>query len=132
MTNRPSANFLYNRTQTMHTWLSRRSSNGSSPLVSNRNLAVCGDDTERALALYEWNIDLGTVLMCDIAHFEVALRNDLNHPFTAVNRVSHNERLFDPLEASLSPAAVVPTFSLCSARSVSKQRDGCTGTARIP
>lgn len=30
---------------------------------------------KRALSLYEWNIDLGRVLMRDIAHFEVALRN---------------------------------------------------------
>lgn len=38
-------------------------------------LAACGGDAGRALALYEWNIDLGGVLMRDIAHFEVALRN---------------------------------------------------------
>ena len=38
-------------------------------------LAACGDDVERALDLYEWNISLGQVLMRDVAHFEVALRN---------------------------------------------------------
>lgn len=38
-------------------------------------LAACGGDASRALALYEWNIDLGGILMRDIAHFEVALRN---------------------------------------------------------
>ena len=38
-------------------------------------LADCGGDVERALALYEWNISLGQVLMRDISHFEVALRN---------------------------------------------------------
>lgn len=38
-------------------------------------LAVCGGDIERALELYEWNISLGQVLMRDISHFEVALRN---------------------------------------------------------
>lgn len=38
-------------------------------------LAVCGGDVERALDLYEWNISLGQVLMRDVAHFEVALRN---------------------------------------------------------
>ena len=38
-------------------------------------LAACEGDTERALDLYEWNIDLGQVLMRDVAHFEVALRN---------------------------------------------------------
>ena len=38
-------------------------------------LAACGGDVERALDLYEWNISLGRVLMRDISHFEVALRN---------------------------------------------------------
>ena len=38
-------------------------------------LAACGGDVERALDLYEWNISLGQVLMRDISHFEVALRN---------------------------------------------------------
>ncbi len=38
-------------------------------------LAACGGDVERALDLYEWNISLGQVLMRDVAHFEVALRN---------------------------------------------------------
>lgn len=38
-------------------------------------LAACGCDVERALDLYEWNISLGQVLMRDVSHFEVALRN---------------------------------------------------------
>ena len=38
-------------------------------------LADCGGDIKQALSLYEWNISLGQVLMRDIAHFEVALRN---------------------------------------------------------
>lgn len=38
-------------------------------------LAACGDDVERALDLYEWNTSLGQVLMRDVSHFEVALRN---------------------------------------------------------
>lgn len=38
-------------------------------------LAACGGDIKRALDLYEWNISLGQVLMRDISHFEVALRN---------------------------------------------------------
>ena len=38
-------------------------------------LAACEDDVERALDLYEWNISLGQVLMRDVSHFEVALRN---------------------------------------------------------
>lgn len=38
-------------------------------------LAACSGDCERALELYEWNISLGQVLMRDVAHLEVALRN---------------------------------------------------------
>lgn len=38
-------------------------------------LAACGGDIERTLELYEWNISLGQILMRDISHFEVALRN---------------------------------------------------------
>ena len=38
-------------------------------------LAACGGNVEQALDLYEWNISLGQVLMRDVAHFEVALRN---------------------------------------------------------
>ena len=38
-------------------------------------LADCGGDIKQALSLYEWNISLGQVLMRNIAHFEVALRN---------------------------------------------------------
>ena len=38
-------------------------------------LGLCDGNTERALELYEWNVTLGQVLMRDILHFEVALRN---------------------------------------------------------
>lgn len=38
-------------------------------------VALCGNDRNRALATYEWNVSLGQALMRDIAHFEVALRN---------------------------------------------------------
>lgn len=38
-------------------------------------LAACDGNIDRALDLYEWNISLGQVLMRDISHFEVALRN---------------------------------------------------------
>lgn len=40
-----------------------------------RYIDECGGDRARALALYEWNVEAGQVLMHDIAHFEVALRN---------------------------------------------------------
>lgn len=40
-----------------------------------RYVDECAGDRKRALALYEWNVALGQVIMHDIAHFEVALRN---------------------------------------------------------
>ena len=41
-------------------------------------LRACHDSVPDALRLYEWNIDLGSVLMKDIACFEIALRNSYN------------------------------------------------------
>lgn len=38
-------------------------------------LDAAGNDLSHALKLYEWNIDLGQILMKDIAFFEIALRN---------------------------------------------------------
>ena len=38
-------------------------------------LEACGNDADAALRLHEWNLRLGQVLMADIAHFELALRN---------------------------------------------------------
>lgn len=38
-------------------------------------LDASGNNLQRALRLYEWNINLGQTLMKDIAFFEVALRN---------------------------------------------------------
>lgn len=40
-----------------------------------RYLDACDGDPRRALALYEWNLDLGAALLKDISYFEVALRN---------------------------------------------------------
>lgn len=40
-----------------------------------RYLKASAGDRERALALYEWNVETSQILMHDIAHFEVALRN---------------------------------------------------------
>lgn len=40
-----------------------------------RYLEACGGDSDAALVLYEWNLDLGQALMKEIAYFEVALRN---------------------------------------------------------
>lgn len=38
-------------------------------------LASCNENIDRALDLYLWNVGLCQVLMADISHFEVALRN---------------------------------------------------------
>lgn len=38
-------------------------------------LTVCEGNPDTALALYEWNMALGQVLLRDIAYFEIALRN---------------------------------------------------------
>ena len=44
-----------------------------SPERWQRYLAHCGGDTEKALALYEWNTSLSGAVMHDIAHIEVAI-----------------------------------------------------------
>lgn len=41
-------------------------------------LDKCDGNIEKALELYEWNLSLGQLLMRDISHFEVALRNAYN------------------------------------------------------
>lgn len=38
-------------------------------------LSSCGGDADRALDLYLWNVGLCQILVADISHFEVALRN---------------------------------------------------------
>lgn len=38
-------------------------------------LEACGGDADRAVELHEWNISLAQVLMRDVAHREVAMRN---------------------------------------------------------
>jgi len=40
-----------------------------------RYLSECGGNRQRALEMYEWNLQLGHALLRDVAHFEVALRN---------------------------------------------------------
>ena len=40
-----------------------------------RYLAASDGDRERALRLYDWNARISAALLCDLAHFEVALRN---------------------------------------------------------
>ena len=38
-------------------------------------LEACGGDADRAVELHEWNISLAQVLVCVVAHREVAMRN---------------------------------------------------------
>lgn len=46
-----------------------------SPARLSPYLVSCDGDVERALDLYLWNVGLCQVLVADISHFEVALRN---------------------------------------------------------
>ena len=46
-----------------------------SPARLSPYLAACDGDVESALDLYLWNVGLCQVLVADISHFEVALRN---------------------------------------------------------
>lgn len=48
-----------------------------------RYISACNGDRARALALYEWNVSVGSALMRDIAHFEIALRNAYDAAFAA-------------------------------------------------
>ena len=50
-----------------------------------RYLDACAGDSRRALALYEWNLDLGAALLKDISYFEVALRNSYDRVLSAWN-----------------------------------------------
>ena len=36
---------------------------------------ACDGNLEDALALYEWNITLGQILLRDLSHFEIGMRN---------------------------------------------------------
>lgn len=66
-------------------------------------LDASGNNLQRALRLYEWNIDLGQTLMKDIAFFEVALRNLINE---CRNRIAHQEPLFHDADGIRNPAVV--------------------------
>ena len=69
---------------------------------------LCDGNIDRALELHEWNLMLGRVLMGDIAHFELALRNAYDRALT--ERFQGDEHwLFDAdmlsLFKALSPLA---------------------------
>ena len=66
------------KTEAQHEWAERWLS--SSRLSSY--LDLCDGNIDRALELHEWNLMLGRVLMGDIAHFELALRNAYDRALT--------------------------------------------------
>jgi len=76
-----------------------------------RYLAEAGGDRSRALALYEWNSQLGQAMMRDVGHFEVALRNVCND---TLSRYWHGSRhwLLDPK----SPVNAPLMRTLCKRR----------------
>lgn len=50
-------------------------------------LGASGGDVERALELYRWNAALGQLLMRDISHFEVALRNAYSDVIDSISEI---------------------------------------------
>lgn len=58
-------------------------------------LEACDGDVERALSLYEWNLDLGLVLLRELALFEVVLRNAYDCLLTGMWRPD-GDWLLDP------------------------------------
>ena len=78
------------KTEAQHEWAERWLS--SSRLSSY--LDLFDGNIDCALELHEWNLMLGRVLMGDIAHFELALRNAYDRALT--ERFQGNEHwLFD-------------------------------------
>lgn len=78
------------KTEAQHEWAERWLS--SSRLSSY--LDLCDGNIDCALELHEWNLMLERVLMGDIAHFELALRNAYDRALT--ERFQGNEHwLFD-------------------------------------
>lgn len=71
-------------------------------------VALCGNDRQRALQTYEWNVSLGQALLRDIAHFEIALRNAYD---TAMSRKWPGS---DHWLLSPSSPAVVPIWRIKS------------------
>lgn len=67
-----------------------------------RYLREAGNDHQRALALYEWNLQLGAALMRDIAHVEVAVRNAYDSAMST-HWQGDQHWLFDPKSPVLEP-----------------------------
>ena len=69
--NSPSPNGQANHSDATRAWAERwLSAERLAPYLADYN-----GNVDCALALHEWNVHLGQVLMRDIPHFEVALRN---------------------------------------------------------
>lgn len=65
-------------------------------------VTAAGGDHERALALYEWNAQLSSALLRDLAHLEVALRNAYDRALSArwpepPHWTSNGAQVFAPL-----------------------------------
>lgn len=58
-------------------------------------LAAVNHDAEKAIALYEWNLELASAIMHDIAHIEVAVRNTYDSVISAGFQ-GENHWLLDP------------------------------------
>lgn len=67
-----------------------------------RYLREAGNDHQRALVLYEWNLQLGAAVMRDIAHVEVAVRNAYDSVMTA-RWLGAQHWLFAPTSPVLTP-----------------------------
>lgn len=76
-------------------------------------LAACGGDCERALKLYEWNISLGQVLMRDVAHLEVALRNAYDRVLSE-HWDGPSHWLFDPGSPVAGPSCARAGLERCA------------------
>ncbi|MGH3440229.1 MAG: hypothetical protein ACRDRN_27775 [Sciscionella sp.] len=68
-------------------------------------LAAATGETERALALYEWNSQLSAALLRDLAHLEVGLRNAYDEAFStswpgALHWTGVGDEVFAPLHRS--------------------------------
>ncbi|MDO4665851.1 MAG: Abi family protein [Actinomycetaceae bacterium] len=67
-----------------------------------RYLHACGSDATKALKLYEWNLQLASAIMHDIAHIEVAVRNIYDRTI-ASSFTSNTHWLFDPHSPVVRP-----------------------------
>lgn len=65
-------------------------------------LQACSDNPRKALELYEWNLELASAIMHDIAHIEVAVRNIYDQTL-AINFLGTEHWLFDHSSPVIAP-----------------------------